>query len=243
MIIFRLVGEASPITIIPGRHSSANDLMVVYNGKRRELRYCPNESSIWADEQNKKSKSSNPMFKNGEIKIDESKNPTLIEFLRVTPLYGKMYKEINIVEEAAKKNAKTEMKLTAMQLVRDASEKEILDISKSLFPVLAESNPSVDILKDRLYDQIEMNPEPIIRGLSTQEAKEEKSLEALVKDAVIQEVVAESENKKAVIWTDSGAEILTDKHHAKSVENALIAFLSDPENVGVYNELKAKVRD
>lgn len=243
MTVFRLIGESSPITVIPGRHSSANDLMVVHGGKRRELRYCPNESSIWADEQNKKSKSSNPMFKNGEIKIDENKNPTLIEFLRVAPLYGKRYKEVNVTEEAANKNAKKEMKIYAGQLILGATDKEILDLSKTLFPVLAESNPSVEILKDRLYDQIDMNPEPIIRGLSTQEAKKEKSLEALVRDAVVQEIVAESENKKGVIWKDSGAEILNDKHHAKLVETALVDFLSKPENVGVLNELKAKVRD
>ncbi len=68
----------------------------------RGIRYCPQEHSIWVDEQSKESVTEPIVFTSGHITVPIEK-PNLIAYLRAHPDNGKVFHEVkrNVVEEVS----------------------------------------------------------------------------------------------------------------------------------------------
>ena len=92
------------------------------NNTVREIRYCPNEPSIWVDEQSDNAIKESVAFREGKLFVPREK-PNLKEFLDVHPMNmrngGKVFKEVDKMRDA-EIDAQREFKLTeAIAMVRD----------------------------------------------------------------------------------------------------------------------------
>ena len=98
----------------------------------REMRYCPNEPSIWADEQGEKARKETVAFREGKLFVPKDK-PNLRKFLDQHPMNtangGKIFRQVD-----KKKDAEVELKREfvlseAIGMVRDKDINELLPIA------------------------------------------------------------------------------------------------------------------
>jgi hypothetical protein len=98
----------------------------------REMRYCPNEPSIWADEQGKNARKETVAFREGKLFVPKDK-PNLRKFMDLHPMNinngGKVFQQVD-----KKKDAEVELKKEftlseAIGMVRDKDISELLPIA------------------------------------------------------------------------------------------------------------------
>lgn len=102
------------------------------NDTVREMRYCPNEPSIWADEQGEKSVKESVVFRDGRIFVAKEK-PNLKKFLDLHPLNmangGSVFKLLDKRRDAEKELEKEFLLNDAISLVRDTDINDLLPVA------------------------------------------------------------------------------------------------------------------
>ena len=98
----------------------------------REMRYCPNEPSIWADEQGDNARKETVAFREGKLFVPRDK-PNLRQFIDLHPMNmangGKIFKQVDKKKDA-ENELKREFLLTdAIGMVRDKDINELLSIA------------------------------------------------------------------------------------------------------------------
>jgi hypothetical protein len=109
--------------------------ITVYDAERdsiREMRYCPNEPSIWADEQSDNAVKQTVAFRDGRLFVPKEK-PNLRKFLELHPMNmangGKVFREVDKKKDA-EMALQREFKMTeAVALVRDTDITDLLPIA------------------------------------------------------------------------------------------------------------------
>ena len=109
--------------------------ITVYDSEKdtvREMRYCPNEPSIWADEQGDNARKETVAFREGKLFVAKDK-PNLRLFMDNHPMNmangGKIFRQVDKKKDAETELAK-EFKLTeAIAMVRDKDINELLPIA------------------------------------------------------------------------------------------------------------------
>jgi hypothetical protein len=98
----------------------------------REMRYCPNEPSIWSDEQGEKARKEAVAFREGKLFVAKDK-PNLRKFMDLHPMNmangGQLFRQVD-----KKRDAEVELKqeflvTDAITMVRDKSIDELLPIA------------------------------------------------------------------------------------------------------------------
>lgn len=98
----------------------------------REMRYCPNEPSIWADEQSDNAVKQSVAFREGRLFVPKEK-PNLRKFMELHPMNmangGKIFREVNKKKDA-EMALQREFKLSeAVAMVRDKDITDLLPIA------------------------------------------------------------------------------------------------------------------
>lgn len=109
--------------------------ITVYDSEKdtvREMRYCPNEPSIWADEQGEKARKETVCFRDGKLFVPKDK-PNLRMFMDMHPMNmgngGKIFRQVDKKKDAENELAR-EFKLNeAISMVRDKDINELLPIA------------------------------------------------------------------------------------------------------------------
>lgn len=109
--------------------------ITVYDSEKdtvREMRYCPNEPSIWADEQGDKARKETVCFREGKLFVPKDK-PNLRQFMDLHPMNmangGKIFRQVDKKKDA-QNELEREFKLNeAIAMVRDKDINELLPIA------------------------------------------------------------------------------------------------------------------
>ena len=109
--------------------------ITIYDSEKntvREIRYCPNEPSIWVDEQSENALKESVAFREGKLFVPVEK-PNLKEFLDHHPMNmqngGNLFKEVDKKRDA-ERQLEREFKLTeAIAMVRDKDIQELLPVA------------------------------------------------------------------------------------------------------------------
>ena len=98
----------------------------------REMRYCPNEPSIWRDEQSENARRESVAFREGKLFVPKDK-PNMRKFLELHPDNsangGKVFREVNKKKDAEMELKKEFLMTDAVALVRDTDIQELLPIA------------------------------------------------------------------------------------------------------------------
>jgi len=98
----------------------------------REIRYCPNEQSIFRDEQSENAKRESVSFREGKLFVPREK-PNLRKFLEWHPLNkangGTVFGEVNKKKDAEQELQKEFLTTDAVALVRDTDIQELLPVA------------------------------------------------------------------------------------------------------------------
>ena len=123
--------------------------ITVYDSEKntvREIRYCPNEPSVWVDEQSDNALKESVAFREGKLFVPVEK-PNLKEFLDLHPMNiqngGNLFKEVDKNRDA-ERELEREFKLTeAISMVRDKDIQELLPIA--LYFKVSINQPTAEI--------------------------------------------------------------------------------------------------
>ena len=98
----------------------------------REMRYCPNEPSIWADEQGDNARKETVAFREGKLFVAKDK-PNLRKFMDLHPMNigngGKIFKQVDKKQDAEKELKREFLLSEAVTMVRDKEVNELLPIA------------------------------------------------------------------------------------------------------------------
>ena len=158
--------------------------ITVYDSEKdtvREMRYCPNEPSIWADEQGDNARKETVAFSEGKVFVAKDK-PNLRLFMDNHPMNmangGKIFRQVDKKKDAETELAK-EFKLTeAIAMVRDKDINELLPIALYFgvninTPVTEIRYNLLNIAKKKTQEFIQSFDSPQVQTRSTiQQAKD-----------------------------------------------------------------------
>lgn len=147
----------------------------------REMRYCPNEPSIWADEQGDNARKETVAFREGKLFVPKDK-PNLRKFMDLHPMNigngGKVFKQVDKKQDA-EIELKREFLLTdAIGMVRDKTINELLPIALYFgvninTPVTEIRYNLLNIAKKKTEEFIQAFDSPQVQARSTvQQAKD-----------------------------------------------------------------------
>ena len=105
--------------------------VTVYDAEKdtvREIRYCPNEPSIFVDEQSENAVKQTVAFRNGKLFVPKEK-PNLRAFLEAHPQNGPVFREVNKKKDAETEMAREFLVTEAVAKVRDTDINDLLPVA------------------------------------------------------------------------------------------------------------------
>jgi len=169
----------------------------------REIRYCPNEPSVWSDEQGDRATRQSVIFREGRLFAPRDK-PNLREFLDLHPGNaangGKTFREVNKKKDAEKELKREFLQNDAIAMVRDRDVQDLLPIA--LFFNI-DINTSVSDIRYNLLQIAKKKPAEFIESFD--------SPQVAVRSAIVQAKDYQIINMKddGVYWFDSNSLIVS----------------------------------
>ena len=126
---YEIISGGGIVTMLPQKGVTVYD---AENDTVREIRYCPNEPSIWADEQGDKARKEAVVFRDRRLFVPKEK-PNLRKFIDVHPMNqangGNLFRQIDKTRDAEKELKEEFLLNDAISMVRDKSIEELLPVA------------------------------------------------------------------------------------------------------------------
>jgi hypothetical protein len=169
----------------------------------RELRYCPNEPSVWRDEQSENATRQSVIFNEGRLFVRKDQ-PNLRAFMEKHPLNaangGKMFKLVDKKRDA-EVQLKKEFALTdAIAMVRD---KEIQDLLPVAMFFGVNINSSVSDIRYNLLQIAKKKTQEFVSAFDSPQVRTRSILQQAADYQIIKL------NKDSVKWFDSNSMIVS----------------------------------
>jgi hypothetical protein len=169
----------------------------------RELRYCPNENSIWSDEQGAKAMKKSVIFRNGRIFVRPDQ-PNLLKFLQLHPGNvangGSEFKEVNKKFDAEKQLQSEFLVTDAITMVRD---KDITDLLAVALYFKVNINAPTSEIRHNLLRIAKNKPKEFIESFDSPTVR----TRAIIKQAADYQII--SLKKDSCRWFDSNSMIVS----------------------------------
>jgi hypothetical protein len=126
---YEVVNAGGVVTMLPQKGVTVYD---EENDTVREIRYCPNEPSIWADEQGEKARKEAVVFRDKKLFVPRDK-PNMRKFMDIHPMNtangGNLFRQIDKKRDAEKELQQEFLLNDAISMVRDKSIEELLPVA------------------------------------------------------------------------------------------------------------------
>lgn len=197
----------------------------------RQIRYCPNESSIFADEQSSFAVRKHVVFEEGMLYVPPQ-NPTLMKFLEMHPGNtangGGIFEEVN-TEHKAQIDVDMEFVLhDAIGMVRNKSIDDLLPVAIYLGIDTNQKNAEI---KRELLLEAKGNPQRFLSLFDNPTVK----ARATVKKAIDYQILKDKED--GMYWFDSGRLIVSTPAGQDTIEVMTRFCLSEKGSI-LFNELQ-----
>jgi hypothetical protein len=202
--------------------------------KRRWLRYSPNQSSVWADEQDEFITSVPIKFRNNLLTVGRD-YPQLIEFLDKHPDNvangGTIFHEVDSSTNAEEILEKEFNSYDAIAIVRTRSVSELMPL---VYKFSIPTNQANSEIKLALLSKAKSDPNGFMKAMEDPIIK----LQAVVRQAMDFDIIREENGR--IVWTDSGNIILT-TIAGKTPEYTLARFFSSDKGLPTYEALVEQI--
>ena len=201
----------------------------------RELRYAPNQKSLFVDEQDDRVQIEHVIFENGVLYVPRT-NVVLQQLLsNYHPEAGKVWEEIDELQEAVDDIDQIELELEALKLVQELEIEHLEAILRTELGSEVTTMSSKEIKRD-CYLFAKNNP-----GLFTEIANDEDiKLRNLANRSVENGVVNLTDDNTTFKWSKTGKKILTvpfDEHPY----TAFARFLKTDDGINVMKAIEKKL--
>ena len=201
----------------------------------RELRYAPNQKSLFVDEQDDRVQIEHVIFENGALFVPRT-NVVLQQLLsNYHPEAGKVWEEIDELQDAVDDIDQIELELEALKLVQELEIEHLEAILRTELGSEVTTMSSKEIKRD-CYLFAKNNP-----SLFTEIANDEDiKLRNLANRSVENGVVNLTDDNTTFKWSKTGKKILTvpfDEHPY----TAFARFLKTDEGINVMKAIEKKL--
>jgi len=196
----------------------------------REIRYCPNEPSIFTDEQSENAQRDHILFRNKMLFVPSEK-PNLLEFMMTHPGNkangGNLFDMVDKSRSAEEELEREFTQFEAVAMVRDKDLSELLPVA--MFLGINTNRKSAEIRRDLLMDA-KKNPTRFVELFDNPQVK--------CKSAVLQAIDFQILNKKAdgMYWFDTNRLIVTAAAGLDPVD-VMTRFCLTEKGAPVYDRL------
>lgn len=211
--------------------------ITVYDEKNdtvREMRYCPNEPSIWVDEQSSNAKREAIIFRNGKLLVPKEK-PNLAAFMDTHPQNmkngGILFKQMDEALDAETKLNKEMDQFEAISMMKNSDIDDLLAVA--LFFNVNINRKTSEIKYDLL--QIAKNtPSKFIQAFDDPAVK----MKALVRQAKDYQIIKVQDD--SVRWFDSNSLIVSVPHGQKP-EDIMVRFCLTEKGSSVVDDIEKQL--
>lgn len=200
----------------------------------REMRYCPNEPSIWVDEQSANAKKEAIVFRNGNLVVPREK-PNLRSFLDKHPENmtngGRTFREVNQAADAEEKLSQEMSQFEAISMIKSSEIEDLLAVAL-FFKVGIDRK--VSEIKYDLLQIAKRNPEKFIRSFDDPAVK----MKALVRQAKDYQIINVAND--SVRWFDSNS-LIVSVPHGQSPEDILVRFLLTEKGASAVEDIEKQL--
>tara|TARA_R110002167_G_scaffold88882_4_gene239545 strand:- start:854 stop:1699 length:846 start_codon:yes stop_codon:yes gene_type:complete len=200
----------------------------------REICYCPNEPSVYKDDQSERSVRESIIFRDGRLFAPKEK-PNLIRFMDLHPDNvkngGKVFDVIDKKAKAKKDLSGELMKAEAVLLVRDKTFEELLSVALALG--INVDRPSEEIKHDLLV-QATSNPKRFIDSFDNPEVEMRARVNQASKYNIIK-VAADS-----VRWFDTGR-IIVSVPAGRNAVDVFVKYCLTEAGSSVIDEIESQL--
>lgn len=215
----------------------AQNVFINDKGRQREIRYCQNESSIFVDEQNPKSKTTHIWITKGNIRVN--KNDTVQNrFLQMHPHNPTKFFMYDVDAEANKELALIEIEQEARELFDDLDFEQREAVATVLFGATTITRWGEGKAKVELYKILRNNPakmSKIIKDPATE-------LIYLASTAIRLGIIQTTPDKTSVVWADTQHEIIPIPK-GRNPLTEMSRFLKTIDGLTTLQDLGQRIKD
>ena len=197
---YEIINAGGIVTMLPQKGVTVYD---PEDDAVREIRYCPNEQSIWADEQGDKARKEAVVFRDKRLFVAKEK-PNLRKFMDVHPLNaangGNLFRQVDKKRDAEKELEQEFLLNDAISMVRDKSIEELLPVA--LFFGFNVNSPTSEI-RFNLLNVAKRKPGEFIQSFDNPQVQ----ARSIVKQAGDYQFINLKDN--GVYWFDSNSLIVS----------------------------------
>ena len=211
--------------------------VTVYDSEKdtvREMRYCPNEPSIWIDEQSNNAKKEAIVFRQGKLIVPKEK-PNLFAYLNTHPQNfkngGNLFKEMDEAASAEEKLSNEMDQFEAISMLKNSDVDDVLAVAL-FFKVNIDRKMS-----EVRYDLLQIakkNPAKFIQSFDDPAVK----MKALLRQAKDYQVIKMV--KDSVRWFDSNSMIVS-VPHGQDPEDIMVRFCLTEKGASVVAEIEKQL--
>lgn len=229
--VYEIPQKAGIVYMIPQKgvtvYDSENDTV-------REMRYCPNEPSIWVDEQSANAKREAIVFRNGKLVVPREK-PNLRKFLDVHPQNiangGQIFRQMDDAKDAEIKLNEEMNQFEAVSMIKNSDLEDLLAVA--LF-----FNVNIDRKTSEIkYDLLQIakkTPSKFIQAFDDPSVK----MKALVRQAKEYQIINVA--KDSVRWFDSNSMIVS-VPHGQDPEDIMVRFCLTEKGSSVVADIERQL--
>ena len=211
--------------------------VTVYDAEQdtvREMRYCPNEPSIWTDEQSENAKREAIVFTDGRLVVPREK-PNLRLFLDRHPANiangGNLFKQM---DEAKSSEEKLEVEMNQFEAVAALKAAEVDELLAVALFFKVNIDRKMSEVKYDLLQIAKKNPSKFINAFDDPAVR----MRALIKQAKDYQVLKVS--KDSVRWFDSNS-IVVSVPHGQDPEDIMVRFLLTEKGASAVEEIEKQL--
>ena len=204
-------------------------------GYEREVKYCPNQKTIFADEMKGVERLEHVSFRDGKLFVPKEKQ-TLQKFLEVHPLNGKKFAEYNAVQIAEDDLDVLEMELEAMNTAQTIDVDHAEAILRSEIGNEVSKMTSKELKRDLLLFA-KNNPKLFLELAND----ENINIRNMGIKAVENNIINLSSDQRTFNWASTGRKLITVPFD-ENPYSALAAWFKTDEGVEVYQTIEKKLK-
>lgn len=223
-------------------------------GARRAIRHCPNQKSIFVDEQDQHALIEPIIFRFGQLEVD-AKNPITQEFLdnhpsnmaNTTDGYGGWFEPVNEEMEAKESINEEELKNDIMYTVRQMAKTKngIHELSAVVAVLLNDVNEAgsmgIEQLKRIIYNEIDFAPAYFSDENGNVTIFEDTTIKRkyITLRAIKDGIIKKSPNNRSMLWCKDSKMIATAPRSIELIEY-FADFLTTDEGILVAEEIEKR---
>ena len=204
-------------------------------GYEREIKYCSNQKTIFADEMKGVERLEHVAFREGKLFVPKEKQ-TLQKFLDIHPLNGKKFEEFNPVQIAEEDLDILELELEAMNTAQKINIDHAEAILRSDLGNEVSKMTSKELKRDLLI--FARNNPKLFLELANDENINIRNMGI---KAVENNIITLSSDQRTFEWASTGRKLITVPFD-ENPYSALAAWFKTDEGVEVYQTIEKKLK-